>query len=483
MKKIWIIISIIIGFQSLSAASLTGTVLNSENQEPLENVSLELWSSSWNGGDSSTYFFMEYSDESGNYTFAGIESGTYTLMVYVIDGFEFQFLPDLVIEGDENLDVLLDPIAGSGFISGVVYNMVSSEPVENVQIALIPAEESAAWNFTYTLTDGSYNLQTPAGSYYVSCMQFARENPGSDSLALFQYFELWDDVQTFEEATIVDVAEGENVAGIDFGIPPPTTSSSPIHFDDILNGYLADYLYFHGETGAGIIDYIVIEAIETGDIGDEIGIIDMEGIPGLENCAGEDQDQVLVGAGVWDGNALTIPVYGSVDDCEDSGMVYPGFLEAHPITVVLWDASEDQESVINAEFSFGSPTPDVGGLPSPAVFGNQFSFATLGAAVNLEETTLAVDEQFAIYPNFPNPFNPSTRISYSLPEAADVSISIFDLKGRELLNLVRQHQPAGQHSVVWTGQTHTGDQVNAGLYFCRIQAGNHSRSIKITHTP
>jgi flagellar hook assembly protein FlgD len=68
----------------------------------------------------------------------------------------------------------------------------------------------------------------------------------------------------------------------------------------------------------------------------------------------------------------------------------------------------------------------------------------------------------------PNPFNPSTAISFVLPEDANVHLAVYDLKGRLVNRLIEGDQPAGQYDLVWDGKDRAGDQVSSGVYFARL---------------
>lgn len=70
---------------------------------------------------------------------------------------------------------------------------------------------------------------------------------------------------------------------------------------------------------------------------------------------------------------------------------------------------------------------------------------------------------FQLYSNFPNPFNPTTRISYKLPSESFVTLSVYDVLGRELETLVNARQSAGVHSI-----TFDGSHYPSGLFFCRM---------------
>ncbi len=82
----------------------------------------------------------------------------------------------------------------------------------------------------------------------------------------------------------------------------------------------------------------------------------------------------------------------------------------------------------------------------------------------------AVPTVYALDQNFPNPFNPSTTIRFSLPEQATVSLKIFNMLGQEVATLAEGDRSAAFHEVVWNGRNSTGAQVASGMYFYRIEA-------------
>ena len=80
--------------------------------------------------------------------------------------------------------------------------------------------------------------------------------------------------------------------------------------------------------------------------------------------------------------------------------------------------------------------------------------------------------EFSLLQNFPNPFNPQTRISYALPEGVNVRVSIHNILGQTVRTLVDSYQEAGFKNVVWDGADESGRQVSSGLYFYRLEAGS-----------
>ncbi len=87
------------------------------------------------------------------------------------------------------------------------------------------------------------------------------------------------------------------------------------------------------------------------------------------------------------------------------------------------------------------------------------------SAVNVE-----LPETFALFPAYPNPFNPQTTLRYALPEASQVMLSIYNLHGAALKTLLQAPQSAGVHSVSWDGTDQQGKIVPAGIYLCQLQA-------------
>ena len=80
---------------------------------------------------------------------------------------------------------------------------------------------------------------------------------------------------------------------------------------------------------------------------------------------------------------------------------------------------------------------------------------------------------FRLDQNFPNPFNPSTTISYVLPKAAPVSLIIYNSRGQEVRRLVEEPRQAGGQETIWDGRDQAGNRVASGMYWYRLKAGHH----------
>ncbi|NOZ03411.1 MAG: T9SS type A sorting domain-containing protein [FCB group bacterium] len=87
--------------------------------------------------------------------------------------------------------------------------------------------------------------------------------------------------------------------------------------------------------------------------------------------------------------------------------------------------------------------------------------------------------KFNLYQNYPNPFNPVTTIQYDIPQAGDIKLTVYDLRGREVITLVNNKIAAGSYAVKWDGRNSTGDMVGSGIYLYRLEAENFSLSKKL----
>lgn len=92
---------------------------------------------------------------------------------------------------------------------------------------------------------------------------------------------------------------------------------------------------------------------------------------------------------------------------------------------------------------------------------------------------VTIPETYALFQNFPNPFNGDTQIMYQLPQEEKVSICILDIQGRHVLTLVDKVQEAGEHQVLWSGHDKEFRTVSSGMYFILIQAGSFKQSRKM----
>jgi len=90
-----------------------------------------------------------------------------------------------------------------------------------------------------------------------------------------------------------------------------------------------------------------------------------------------------------------------------------------------------------------------------------------------------IPTEFALSQNFPNPFNPTTNIRYSIPESSVVTLTIYNMLGQQVRTLVNSQQDAGYYTVTWDGSNEFGSKVASGIYIYRISAGKFNSTIKM----
>lgn len=85
----------------------------------------------------------------------------------------------------------------------------------------------------------------------------------------------------------------------------------------------------------------------------------------------------------------------------------------------------------------------------------------------------SIPETFKLYPNYPNPFNPETNITYEIPTKGWVHIKIYNTQGQLIRSLVNQEQSFGNHNMIWNGLDEYGKPVSCGLYIYSVSYNNH----------
>ena len=102
-----------------------------------------------------------------------------------------------------------------------------------------------------------------------------------------------------------------------------------------------------------------------------------------------------------------------------------------------------------------------------------------GQLVDVKEEKNYMPQEFSLSQNFPNPFNPSTTIKFSIPavgtqHAVSLQLKVYDLLGREIATLVNEEKAPGNYEVTFNGESRLGESLPSGVYFYRLQARNYS---------
>ena len=97
-----------------------------------------------------------------------------------------------------------------------------------------------------------------------------------------------------------------------------------------------------------------------------------------------------------------------------------------------------------------------------------------GSPVGIVNNRLSSSNLFELIQNYPNPFNPITTISYTIPQFSEVQLSVFDILGRKVANLVDEEKSAGSYRVKFNGSNLT-----SGIYLYKLQAGGFAETKKL----
>ena len=172
----------------------------------------------------------------------------------------------------------------------------------------------------------------------------------------------------------------------------------------------------------------------------------------------------------------------SITTTAQDGIAWTGDAGSYDTWVYKWGENEEQVDFV---------TDGVGGVNIETTTDGGFIIGTWGGTLiktdsefNFDETTsidnnITMPSSLILSQNHPNPFNPVTTLRYNLPEDAMVNITIYDMMGRVVSNLVSSQQRAGYKSVQWNATNNTGQPVSAGLYLYTIEAGQFRQTKKM----
>jgi hypothetical protein len=129
----------------------------------------------------------------------------------------------------------------------------------------------------------------------------------------------------------------------------------------------------------------------------------------------------------------------------------------------------EEGELITISTTDGSGTM-VGGIGFQNVLGLGYAINGIVNSVTPDGDENVVPKEYSLSQNYPNPFNPSTLIEFSLPVNSDVRLTIYNLLGQAVTELINEEISSGSYSVVWNGEDQNGLKVSSGIYLYKIQA-------------
>ena len=150
-------------------------------------------------------------------------------------------------------------------------------------------------------------------------------------------------------------------------------------------------------------------------------------------------------------------------------MIYSNESAEFNISFRYYAANEDVFYSIQETVNFFSNS-ELGSYSDPLLF-------TLNGLNN--QTAEFIPQDYALYPAYPNPFNPVTTIRYDIPKNEYVFLKIYDMMGREVRTLHSGYQTAGNKSVQWDGRNNLQEGVSAGVYLYMIHTSGYTKTRKL----
>ena len=204
---------------------------------------------------------------------------------------------------------------------------------------------------------------------------------------------------------------------------------------------------------------VIIENILGLEPGDEIGLFDTNGLTNSGNCSSEYGD-LLVGAGIYSGEQLNVVGVGSIDFCDfTGGYQLAGWVEDNPITIKVWDASQNQEYVVNP--SFENDNNSWNG-----------TFSVINTLI-VDELSVSQINDFLLFNAYPNPFNPSITFDINSNYINNTIITVYNLSGQSIYSTI--YNPNHKEPIIWDASNY-----DSGIYLVKIYNEAFSLTKKIT---
>ncbi|MCI0493572.1 carboxypeptidase regulatory-like domain-containing protein, partial [candidate division KSB1 bacterium] len=409
--------------------SISGTVTDSTTGQPIARAYLEI-SPRFYAFDQPSFccMFWNYfavTDEKGNFQVDWLWEGDYLISVYADGAFEFyqnavvaEMATPVNVTGGSNSIVdfrLIPRNDGAGIIRGQVVTEGSAVPFEIAVVVAKPVTTIQLWPQSeifyaaVTQSDGTYELRGLApGEYYVR------------SFAPWTIQEYFDNVYDPTMATIVQVDGIHPTEKIDFQL-------SLVRYLKAEDGRLAPNSAMVAgkvtDTNGNVLKDVTILALNA--LNQALAAV-QSNVDGSYAIAGLPPGDYIFQAAKLNYNSQ---YNGNVENFADA------------VALTVNSGIVELDFTLRSQNTIDIDSPDTDQLPSSV----------------------------ELYGNYPNPFNPETAITFALPDAQQVTLSIFNVRGEIVTQLHDGILKAGRHQLLWTGRNQMGQMVSSGIYFYRLK--------------
>ena len=491
---------------------ITGSVFSDSSGAPVPWAFIEFISS--NG-----FNYNSMTDINGNYSSPPLPVGDYYVACYVMSLDSNFFYMEYYDDAHSLADATVLTVTQNDTIQNIDFGIPTSTNIANVTVTgnvrdnnNLPMENAlvTAWSYrnpgiigdslhfhTFTDAQGNYTINMThnfpqfAFSFFVSA-----EKQGYE-------VEFWQEKSTPWEADQIWVFGDTTITGIDFTLEPFGGTNS-------ISGFITS------DAGYPLTNAFIIGAdINNGQIvftfSDSAGYYELSSLNEsyyylLFTATGhipEFYDDVYV----WE-NATPVYAAGTVSGIDASlavlttnpgtGIISGTVLNNsnQPLSGVLLAIKNSTGNVIGYDMTDNQGVYEVAGVSDgdhevsasivsytseiQNVTFNSSTHNTLLVNFDLNQTTTDIPDKpkealpttLELMSNFPNPFNPDTKISFRLPSSQNVKLVIYNVLGQLVNELVNNELPAGTHTFVWNGTDAAGKTVSTGIYFYSIETDN-----------
>jgi hypothetical protein len=152
---------------------------------------------------------------------------------------------------------------------------------------------------------------------------------------------------------------------------------------------------------------------------------------------------------------------------QDSYFTFPA-VESFDWTEYTMDIKIPEVPDVSQEVKAMSVRLHIYELITGTIYFDDLSVKVIGKADAIDDLSKNMPLEFDLANNYPNPFNPTTTIAYTIPDAGKVTLEIFNVLGQHIQTLVNEDQVAGRYQVMWDGKDKSGNTIGSGIYFYQL---------------
>ena len=485
----------VIDFQLAAQGTITGIVVDSLSSQPLAGAVVKAYAE---GASTRNRHFRTLTKDDGTYGFDGLPRGKYVVVVsargylseYWKEAKQVKDAEFVDVEDGVTVDDIDFTMVKAGSIAGIVLEKEANHPIADA-IIHVHKIDGVFSKKGRSVEDGSYEIDgLPNGEYIVHAIARGYDHQF--------YFE----VETREEAIPVEVIGPNQTPDINFALI--ATQETPT---GIVGTVIDDETELPID-GAVVMAMPLTFAKPRRAVTGLDGNYELLGLrPGIyialcfaDNYVGEyfdntrrllkarpirvAEDQVVenIDFGLEPREQGAYFIAGKVAQA-DGAPIEGALIYAVDGEVLLTQVTDE-----SGEFQIPSvPAGNYTLTASVPSFSDQTVQVAVGDGKNSNSTELQLSrstttvetetpEEFSLLQNFPNPFNPTTAISFSLPTDADVRLTVYNILGVEVSTLIDKSMSAGVHKMQWDGKNAFGQSMPSGIYIYQLEARSSTSS-------